>query len=400
MNRKRIERELRGHPLPGEEEAAERSWEVVRAALAERERSPSRTAARLPVRLAVAVAALGALTMALTPAGATVREWMQDAVGGGEAPARPALTHVPSGGRLLVDSPSGQWVVGEDGARRSLGEFGSSTWSPSGVYVAVAGEDQLVAVEPDGDPRWSISAPGRVADQAWAPGCCRIAYRSGRSLRVIDGAGEGDRQLVGRVASLAPVWMPVPYDDESRNVLAYADPAGRVIAIDVDTGLELASIPTRERPVSLEWLDRNRILAVGRGGLEILRVDDASTRKLPALGGGRIEGASVSRESGRIAILSRSGSGGSARSSLVLRDLDPLGGEGRRIFSGSGHYEGPTFSPDGSRILLGWRDTDQWLFVSPDPSIDPVAVGDIARQFDPGSRGSSRLPEVEGWCCG
>ena len=403
MNRERIERELRRHPVPGEREAADRSWDVVRAALAERERSPSRAVARLPLRLALAVAALGALTLALalTPAGATVREWVRDAVGGGDGgPARPALSHVPSGGRLLVDSPSGQWVVGEDGARRFLGEYGSSTWSPSGVYVAVAREDQLVAVEPDGDLRWSISAPGRVADQVWAPGCCRIAYRSGRSLRLIDGAGEGDRELSERVAPVAPAWMPVPYADESRNVLAYADPGGQVVALDVDTGVELTSIATHGPLISLEWLDRNRILAVERDGLEILRIDDPSIRKLPTPGGGRIDGAAVSRGSDRIAILTRSGARESARSSLVLIGSDSLGGGGKRVFSGSGHYEGPTFSPDGSRILLGWRETDQWLFISPDPSVDPIAVGDIASQFDPGSRGGSRLPRIKGWCCG
>lgn len=407
MKRERIERDLRRHPVPGERAAAERSWEVVRAALAEREHEPAATRRsarrRMPLRLALAVAALGtlALALALTPAGATVRDWVRSAVGdGSEVPARPALSHLPSGGRLLVDSAAGQWVVGEDGSRRFLGRYESSAWSPNGLYVAVARDEQLVAVEPDGALRWSLTAPAGVEDQTWAPGCCRIAYRSGGGLRVVDGAGAGDRELAHAVAPVAPAWMPVPYDDASRNVLAYVDAAGGVQVVDVDSGQRLASIAAREQPISLGWLDRDRILAVERSGLEILPVDGGPARQLRPAGGGRIEGAAIAPRGGRIAILARTGGGESARSTLLLADPASPAGRQRRIFSGSGRYSGPTFSPDGSRILVGWRETDQWLFVSPERGVDPIAVGDIARQFDPGSRGPSELPRVEGWCCG
>ena len=85
----------------------------------------------------------------------------------------------------------------------------------------------------DGDPRWSLARPGRVADARWAPTPgFRIAYREGDSLRVVDGDGTGDRLLARDVAPVAPAWLP----RANRTVLAYARADGVVRAVDVDSG--------------------------------------------------------------------------------------------------------------------------------------------------------------------
>jgi hypothetical protein len=75
----------------------------------------------------------------------------------------------------------------------------------------------------------------------------------------------------------------------------------------------------------------------------------------------------------------------------------------RRLFTGLGRFGAPAFSPDGTQVLLPWRDADQWLFLDTRDSAirsKPLAIGDISRQFDPGaSREEAGFPSVAGWCC-
>ena len=80
------------------------------------------------------------------------------------------------------------------------------------------------------------------------------------------------------------------------------------------------------------------------------------------------------------------------RSSLVLVEAAEDGRDpaSRELFSGLGRFDGPVFSPNGERIQLGLRDLDQWVFVSPKRGVDPIAVGDISRQFEPGGGGARR----------
>ena len=49
------------------------------------------------------------------------------------------------------------------GRSRRLGGYRDAAWSPFGRFVAAAGENELVALEPDGDVRWSLARPGRPA---------------------------------------------------------------------------------------------------------------------------------------------------------------------------------------------------------------------------------------------
>ncbi len=355
---------LRDLRAPDEAASEERSWELVRAAYAERgvPPRPSRRTRRLV--LAVVGGAV-ALAIGLSPAGAKVADLVGDAVGIGEPDAKPALRSLPAEGELMVSAPSGLWVVSDDGSKRLLGEYGEGAWSPNGLYVVAAAGRELVALEPDGDVRWAYSAPGEVHDPRWVGTALdtRIAYRSGDDLRVIvgDGNGDTDRLIARDVAPVAPAWRPVT--DESGTfgpyVLTYVDGSGHVRTVDADTG--------ERRPTTR--LDRLRLAAAG---------DREGVRR------------ALSPAGDEVATLERVG----ASSRLFS---GPIGGRPRPLFSARGDLTGPTWSPDGRWVLVGWPAADQWLMIEAERPHTPVPFGRISEQFDPGDTGRAHFPRVEGW---
>src|SRR5262245_66686591 len=69
--------------------------------------------------------------------------------------AQPRLLKLPGGGRLLVDSGAGPWIVQAEGSKRLLAEYDSATWSPQGLLVATTKRRELRHVRPPGDVRWT-----------------------------------------------------------------------------------------------------------------------------------------------------------------------------------------------------------------------------------------------------
>ena len=176
---------------PGEHEARERSWAVVRAAFAEREPSPRRRSWKPVAAIALALVVVAGL---LSPPGRAVLDEVREVVGVEQA--QPALFSLPAPGRLLVTSDAGAWVVERgrlEAAARRL---------PRGVLVAVrplrrrARRNELVALEPDGDVRWTLARPDvRFPRWGGTQTDTRIAYLSRGRLRVVAGDGKGDRLL-------------------------------------------------------------------------------------------------------------------------------------------------------------------------------------------------------------
>ena len=284
-------------------------------------------------------------------------------VDSGEPNARPELRSLPAAGELLVQSTDGPWIVREDGSKRLLGDYDEATWSPHGVYVAVAKGRELAAVDTDGNVRWTFPAPGVVSDPRWAGGAAdtRIAYRSGDDLRVIagDGSPESDHLIAADVAPVAPAWRPIGYSKlgppgAAGFVLTYLDARGDVHTVNADTG----------EPVPTKRSDRELLSA-------------------PAVG--QESGPARSPDGTAIAAIGTSRSG--ARLSLHRDDRTEI------LFRARGDLTGPTWSPDGRWLLIGWPSADQWLFIDTAHPRRVIAFDRISEQFGV----AGRFPELVGW---
>jgi hypothetical protein len=221
-----VKKRLEQIEIPGEHEARERSWAVVRAAFAEREPAPQRRSWKPIAAVAVALIAVAGL---LSPPGRAVLDEIREVVGVEES--APALFSLPSPGRLLVTADSGAWVVEEDGSKRRLGSYREASWSPFGRFVVASRRNELVALTPEGDVRWSLARPDvRFPRWGGTKADTRIAYLSGGQLRVVGGDGKGDKLLGLDPALAAPAWRGGP-----GHVLVYARRDGSVRAVDTDS---------------------------------------------------------------------------------------------------------------------------------------------------------------------
>ncbi len=423
MTDQRLKRLLNDTPLPAEAEARERSWRVVQAAYAERIAAPR--PAVTARRLIIAIAAIGLLlALMLTPAGAKVVSAVKDATGIGEKHAKPALTSLPAPGSLAVDSPLGTWVVHEDGSKRLLGDYRQASWSPHGIYLALARGNELAAVTPTGELHWTIA--GRdIADPRWSPSGSRVAYRSGDDLWLARGDAYFHKPIVHSIAPVAPAWRPIadPTSAEIQegpgvNVLAYVDAENRIVVLDTDTGETLLTSPPEPRPSELIWsADGKQLVAVTHRAFYMYR---GSAR--PVISsvppGQTIHSAAAAPDSHRVIASIRTPTPGKVRGTSPTTRLDrKLTGLGRTHGTivagrvGTGTFSGhPLFSapsplgeavpaPDGTAILVAWPDADQWLFVSADGAGKLHAIDDVSRQFDPQATGPVAFPSVVGWCC-
>jgi hypothetical protein len=416
MSEQRL-RELMGADVTAaEREAEERGWAVVKAAYAERAAAPEPRSHR-PLVLALAGAAL-LLALLMSPAGAQVREWIEDVVEPGVDHAAPALTRLPTEGNLVVESGGAAWFVRSDGSQRRLGDYSQATPSPRGAFVAATSGHQLKGVVADadnplaaGDPagyvRWAVSSKRRITDPAWSPSGYRVAYLAGSSLRVVAGDGAPDRLVQERVALVAPAWRPLTKratpasDGVGTHKLAFVDTAGQVVVEDTDAGRIIRRWPVAESTHALAWSpDGRRLAAIGETAITILDMHDSAHSTVGVGGPGAIAGAAFLGETGRLAaVVSRPPRSGVGHSSVVLVRPGGRLTAPEPVFSTEGEITGPVPSPDGRWMQLGWRDADQWLFIRARGG-KPEAVDNISRQFDPGATGPSAFPRVSGWCCG
>ena len=402
MNEQRLRTLLREAPVPSAEEAERRGLRVVTAAFAQRQ--PARRTSPPRLALVFAIATLLAALL-LSPAGAAVRDWIDDVLTVGVRDAEPALTEVPGGGHLLVASPQGSWVVQPDGARRLLGQYAEATWSPHGLFVAAVSGRALSAVEPDGTVRWSLSAPGRVADPRWSPSGFRIAYRAGPGLRVVAGDGAGDRLLGRRVAAVPPAWWP-----EGPHLLAFVQAGGGLRIVNVDSGKVVGTGEASAAIRDLAWApEGSLLLEATRHGL-LLRdlhigkladeVEIGPARPLALAARAVVQSASFSPRGETIAALLHLPANGArpARSEVVL--IDPVAGSRRPLFTAPGLLSDLAWSPDGSKLLISWPDANQWLFVPASGRGRVRAIDGISAEFSPGKEASpSGFPRIDGWCC-
>jgi hypothetical protein len=378
----RLRSRIREQPLPGEGEAAARSWPVVEAALAER--GPAGRPSRLVLRLALVTALLCAgLVAALTPAGAEVGDWIGDRFADRGDSAAPAFAGLPRGASVLAISGSGAYAVHADGWRR-LGAFSDAGWSPRGLHVVGVEGHRVVAVDRAGTRKWSVTRPGRVHNPAWGTGDgFVVAYLEDQVLRTVGGNGAGDTLLRRHAAAVTPAWRPL-----AGHVLTYASTRGGLEAVDVDSGLTLWRVrPDAAAPArALQWSrDGRRLASLSARALTVLDADGRVLRTVALPGSAR---QLALHPSGRRAAVVVSGASGT-------RVIDvPLGGAGRPRQLFQGGVAGLAWSRDGRRLLLAWRDTDQWLLLGSHGRVRRALHGVSAEL---GATGG--FPRVAGWCC-
>ena len=238
---------------PNEHEVGERAWAVVRAAYATRE--PVSWPRRHARPLAAGAFVAAAVAAALSPPGRSVVHSLRKAVGVEHAETE--LFSLPAPGRLLVSGSGGTWIVNADGSRRRLGPYRDATWSPHGLFVAATKANELVALDPKGNVRWTL--PRRSPRfPAWTGTRTdtRIAYIAGGRLRIVAGDGTGDHS-VGRAALVPPVWRP-------GRIVVYSN-GQRTIAYDAITGSVLRRVVSRqEGPVIRRRVGQSEVVSHGR----------------------------------------------------------------------------------------------------------------------------------------
>jgi hypothetical protein len=251
-----VKRELERIDIPGESAARARTWSVVARAF--HERQPTRPRAQWPRVAAVAIALAALAAAALSSPGRAVLDEVREVVG--VERSQPALFSLPAPGRLLVASDAGVWVVQEDGSKRLLGPYREASWSPFGRFVVAASANELAALEPDGDVRWTLARRG-VRSPRWTGSATdtRIAYVDRTGVRVVGGDGRGDRLIAagGR--------EPLSWRPGRRFVLVYSDRRGRRTRYDVSADRILArSSPQTQPPSVLRYRGRSSEVVVGR----------------------------------------------------------------------------------------------------------------------------------------
>ncbi len=382
---------LREFRAPDEGGTERRAWNVVHDAYLEREPAPSRTRTRLRLAL-VPVLAVIAAGLVLSPAGATVGRLITKALG--VRHAAPMLSSLPSSGRILLSGAGGTWTAAADGSIRHIGDWRDASWSPHGLYVAVASADRLAAVDPRGDIRWAIARPG-VSDPRWfSPTGYRIAYLSAGTLRVIAGDGTNDRLLAARVADVAPAWRTdYPFE------LAYVTPGNRIVVRDADTGLVLWTTPALgARPRVLMWSnDGQRLVAVTAHAMRTYSGSGGRPTILN-LPGPPVGNAALSRDGKQVALVR-------GRDQVVLVQAGSASSPVRQLLADAGLRD-VSWSPNGKWLLVSWPAADQWVFVQTVGAPRVAAVGRIAQQFSGSSATASaagsaaaHFPQLEGWCC-
>ena len=328
----------------------------------------------------VAIAALFTAALgvaAVSPPGRAVVDSVREAVG--VERAQPALFRLPAAGSLLVGSDAGTWVVEQNGKKRLLGTYREASWSPFGRFVVATRRNELAALEPDGDVRWTL-ARRNVRFPRWTgtESDTRIAYLSADSLRIVGGDGEGDQPLRRSVTAVGPAWRP-----RGGFVVSYVDRAGAVVTEDVERRAVLWRRQYPRPVLQLAWsADGRRLLVRQRQRVDVL------TRDGLAFTGVRDDGASVTASAFRANLHESSHAFTANGKAEVLHT-----GSGGRLFAGAGRLSELAWSPDGRWLLVGWPAADQWVLVRAD-GVSIRAVSNVSAQFR-----SRSFPRVEGWCC-
>jgi WD40 repeat protein len=309
-----------------------------------------------------------------------VHSWINQTLG--VRHASPALFALPAPGELLVSGSGGAWTVAANGSKRRLGPWQQASFSPHGLYVAVASVNELTVVDMHGTPRWSVARHGVSFPRWFSPNGYRVAYLSDGSLRVIAGDGTADRQLAGHVAPIAPAWRP-----GHEYQLAYISADGSIVVRDADTGGLQFSRREASAPRLLAWsANGSRLLVLTERATLVFDASGRAIARVALSVENRSLDAALSPDGRTLALLSNR--------DVTLTNLNALTQPSRQIFTGEGLRQ-LAWAPDGQWLLVSWPAADQWIFVHTTGRPRIAAVSRIAEQFTT----PRSFPALDGWCC-
>ena len=137
----------------------------------------------------------------------------------------------------------------------------------------------------------------------------------------------------------------------------------------------------------LGWsADGRRLLARGEHRLVVLDVHGNRVRRVHLARAARVTAAAWAPRGRRMAVALRAG----RTSRVVVTASTRL--PGHSIFAAPGTLTSLAWSPDASRLLVRWRESDQWLLLPTAGRGRATAIADVSRRFGPS-------PAVQGWCC-
>lgn len=392
-----VRRALAGVRAPDEAAAEDRAWATVRAAYADRPAvAPARSRRRVAL---VPVAAILIGAIAFSPAGATVKRFINRALSEPHISRAPALS-LPAPGKLLLSNAQGTWVVSSHGSVKRLGPWTQADWSPRGKYVAVASSGTLAAVDPAGALAWRL--PERaVSDPRWyPPSGYRVAYRSGADLREVAGDGRSDHLLATGVAPIAAAWRP-GHDFQ----LAYATRRAAVVIRGGDTGVvSWRSGPHPGRPLALSWSPSGaRLVLVTTAGAWLYLPGQAPPLRVRLPVRGPVLDASASPDGRWLALVRGVEDGRRPNAAnipqLQIADLTEPTRPARTVLSGIPVSQ-PTWAPDSRWLLVTWSAAGQWWFVRAGDRGGRgqiIAESRVAAKLGPG--GHAGPLRLNGWCC-
>ena len=355
------------------DEAEERAWQVVRAAYAEREPVAW---PRRHVRPLVAGALVAAVVAAVAePAGPLGRPLA--AQGRRRAAGRAGALLAADAGAAAGDEPRRERGSCTTTARSGCSaRYRDAAFSPHGRFVAATRANQLVALDPKGNVRWTLARPG-PRFPAWT------GTQHGHAHRLPLGRPAAHR---GRRRHRRPRGRPC---SSGRPGLATRPGSRARVRREPQVRGRDERRQRNDRPATQQLGAGSEARLVERRSLAGVRATrDSRLRPHRSRGGGGrpLRGdlrprCRLRREDTEAAAIRAAGIGSSVFSLA----------SGRTFFNGSGVLSQLVSSPDGRWLLLAWPTANQWVFVRLHPR-KIVGVSRVTQQF-------GRSATIQGWCC-
>jgi WD40 repeat protein len=396
MTEAELRERLRATRIDGHPGAEQRAWEVVRSAYDPAAGSRRRRHWRITVPAIACLVAVVAIVLASAsaPRDALAR-WIRQAIGFSAQPhARPRLAGLPGGGRLLVNSPGGPWIVDADGTRRYLGPYVAAAWSPHSLYVVAWRAAKLAALDPQGRPQWTLTTDATVGVARWSPDGYRIAYVAGGALNIVAGDGSDNHQLDRAVGPVTPAWEP---GTGHVHRIAFLDRGGDVELRDADTRARLWRMKPPVAPRQLLWSpDGTRLLTVATHQLSVYDTHGRliATKRMPSA---EIVGPAAFATPDSVAVILHPVN--QPVDSIVVISADKRGfrAASQSLFTAPEQITAIDWSPNNAWLLASSPSADQWIFIHVTAPTRLTAVSDIDDQFRRTGTRAPGFPDPAGW---